>query len=359
MANQQSPKLPEQPSRGNKWWYVFAFCILLIGGGLFYVQSQLQPPRESGPAVEVEIPAGASPQDIGAMLQEKQLIKNAAFFKWYLAYQGTSNQLKAGKYDLHPGMTLEEIARVLVEGDAKYGTVKFTVPEGLTIEQIADALAKQQIVDKQAFLNEVKNGKFDYAFLKDIPQAEGMKYRLEGYLFPDTYEVFKDATAHQVIDVMLKQTEQLFTPEWKEQMKKQNMTLHETLTLASLIEREARVAKERPIISGVIHNRLKANPPMMLQIDATVQYALGETKETLLFEDLKIDSPYNTYKIVGLPPGPISSAGKDAIRAALYPAVHDFYFYVTKEDGSGEHYFAKTFAEHQQNIAKSQQEQEK
>lgn len=355
MTNKQSPKLPAQkPSRWNKWWYVFAACILLIGGGLFYVEEQFQPPLDSGAAVEVEIPMGASPHDIGVMLVDKQLIKNANFFKWYLAYKGSSGQLKAGKYYLQPGQTMEEIARVLVDGDVKYGTTQFTVPEGLTVDQIADSLAEQKIVDEQAFLNEVQNGSFDYAFLKEIPQVEGMKYRLEGYLFPDTYEIFQNATEHDVIDMMLKQTASILTPEWQEQMKKQNLTLHQTLTLASLIEREAQVAKERPMISGVIQNRIKANPPMKLQIDATVQYALGKTKETLLFEDLKIDSPYNTYQIDGLPPGPISTSGRDAIRAALYPDLHDFYFYVTKNDGTGEHYFATTFEEHQQNIAKSQ-----
>ncbi|ASS74742.1 hypothetical protein CIG75_06980 [Tumebacillus algifaecis] len=355
MTNKQSPKLPERaPSRWNKWWYVFAACILLIGGGLFYVQEQFQPPQEGGPAVAVEIPMGASPHEIGELLVDQKLIKNANFFKWYLAYHGNSSQLKAGKYYLKPGLSMEEIARVLIEGDATYGTTHFTVPEGLTIEQIADSLAEQKIVDKQAFLDEVQNGTFDYAFLHDIPQVEGMKHRLEGYLFPDTYEIFQNATPHQVIDLMLKQTEQVLTPEWREQMKKQKLTLHETLTLASLIEREARVAKERPMISGVIQNRINEQPPMKLQIDATVQYALGKTKETLLFDDLKIESPYNTYQIDGLPPGPISTAGRDAIRSALYPDVHDFYFYVTKNDGTGEHYFATTYAEHQQNIAKSQ-----
>ncbi|MFD2169230.1 endolytic transglycosylase MltG [Tumebacillus lipolyticus] len=355
MTNKQSPKLPEQaPSRGNKWWLIFAACILLIGGGIFYVETQFQPPKESGPAVDVEIPTGASPYEIGVMLQEKELIKNANFFKWYLAYEGTSSQLKAGKYYLQPGMTMEEIVHVLVDGDAKYGTTKFTVPEGLTIEQIADSLAEQKIVDKQAFLDEVQNGQFEYAFLKDIPQVEGMKHRLEGYLFPDTYETFQSATPHQVIDLMLKQTEQLLTPEWQEQMKKKNLTLHQTLTIASLIEREARVAKERPLIAGVIENRIKGNPPMKLQIDATVQYALGKTKELLLYEDLKVESPYNTYLIDGLPPGPISTSGQDAVRAALFPEEHNYFFYVTKNDGSGEHYFATTFAEHQQNIAKSQ-----
>lgn len=348
-------KMPEQTNgRGQKWWYAFALCILVLGGGLFYVNQQLEPPNDSGQAVEVDIQPGAGAADIGEQLAAKELIRNANFFRWYLSYQGTSSQLKAGKYYLTQGMTMEQIAKVLVEGDAQYGTAQFTIPEGLTVDQIADKLAAEGLVDKEKFLQEVDNGSFDYDFIKDIPQHEGMKHRLEGYLFPETYEVMKDADEHVIIDTMLKQTAAILTPEWREEMKKRGLTVHETLTLASLIEREARVAKERPTISGVIHNRLESDPPMKLQIDATVQFALGKTKETLLFKDLEIESPYNTYLHEGMPPGPIACPGKDSIQAALYPAQHGFLFYVTKNDGTGEHHFAATFAEHQQNIAKSQ-----
>lgn len=344
-----------QRPRGQKWWLLFAVCILLLGGGLYYVQNQLQPPAGSGKAVEVDIPEGANASVVGQKLHDLNMIKNPTLFKWYLSYQGSSANLKAGKYYVTQGMTMEEIARVLVEGDAKYNTVKFTIPEGLTIEQIADVLVKQNLVsDKQAFLNEADNGTFEYPFVQAIPTNAGIKHRLEGYLFPDTYEVFQDATPHQIINTMLKQTDSLLTPEWQDQMKKQGLTVHTALTIASLVEREAKVEKERPIISGVIQNRLKANPPMKLQIDATVQYALGKTKETLLYKDLEIESPYNTYLHDGLPPGPIASPGRDSIQAALYPAVHDFYFYVTKNDGTGEHYFAHSYEEHQKNIAKSQ-----
>jgi UPF0755 protein len=281
------------------------------------------------------------------------LIKNAKVFSLYLRYEGQSGLLKTGKYYLRQGMTMEQIARVLVEGDAKYNTVQFTVPEGLTLEQIAELLDKQKIVSKDEFLKEADSGQFEYEFVKEIPQNPAMKHRLEGYLFPDTYEVFKEADAHQIIDIMLKQTDAVFTPEWRERMKERGLTFHQTLTLASLVEREAKTAKERPMIAGVIDNRLKANPPMKLQIDATIQFALGKQKENLLYSDLEIDSPYNTYKHEGLPPGPIASPGRDSIKAVLYPDKHDFFFYVTKNDGTGEHYFATTYEEHQQNIAKS------
>jgi UPF0755 protein len=319
------------------------------------VQSQFQPPGHSGKAVEVHIAQGASALDIGSQLADKGLIKNPTFFKWYLAYEGKSALLKTGNYYLQQGMPMEEIARVLIEGDGKYNTMKVTIPEGLTVEGIADLLDKQKIVDKASFLKEVDTGAFDYAFVKDIPKTEGMKHRLEGYLFPDTYEFFKEAKAHDIVDTMLKQTDQVLKPEWRDQIKKRGLNVHQALTLASLVEREARVDKERPIIAQVIENRLHAQPPMKLQIDATVQFALGKVKENLLYKDLEVESPYNTYLHEGLPPGPIANPGRPSIEAALYPSPNDFYFYVTKNDGSGEHYFAKTFAEHEQNIAKSGQ----
>ncbi|MBL0387357.1 endolytic transglycosylase MltG [Tumebacillus sp. ITR2] len=348
--------LPGQKPRGQKWWLLFALCILVLGGGLYYVQNQLQPPGGNGQAVEINIPEGANAASVGQQLEDLNMIKNGTLFKWYLSYEGTSSNLKIGKYYLKQGMSMEEIARVLVEGDAKYNTLKFTIPEGYTVDQMADELVKDKLItDKQAFLNEVDKGSFDYDFVKEIPANTGIKHRLEGYLFPDTYEVYQDATPHQIVDTMLKQTDATLTPEWRGQMKKLGLNVHSALTIASLVEREAAVDAERPIISGVIRNRLSAAPAMKLQIDATVQYALGKTKENLLYKDLEVDSPYNTYLHDNLPPGPIAAPGKSSIQAAIYPAVHDFYFYVTKNDGSGEHFFAHSYEEHQRNIAKSGQ----
>ena len=359
MSDKNDRKRPQvsmpEPPRTKKWWYIFVAIILLLGGVLFYVQGQFQPPNQSGQSVPFEVAEGQGAAEVAQGLKEHELIKNPTLFKLYLSYEGLSGQLKAGKYYLTQGMTIEEIANVIVGGDARFGTKKFTIPEGLTIDQIADSLAEQNIVAKDTFLQEVDKGDFaDYPFVKEIPNVPGMKHRLEGYLFPDTYEVFQNATAHDVVDAMLKQTMAVITPEWQEQMKKAGLSLHQTLTLASLVEREARVEKERPVIAGVMQNRLQSQPPMMLQIDATVQFALGKTKETLLYKDLEIDSPYNTYKHEGLPPGPIAAPGRPSVQAALFPEKHEFLFYVTKNDGTGEHYFAKTFAEHEQNIAKSQ-----
>jgi len=334
--------------------YLLGTLLLAAAGGWFYWQDQLQPPSATGEAVAIEIKPGLGAQDVSQLLETQGLIKNATVYSFYLKWNDKSAALKAGKYYITKGMSAEEIANVLVGGDARYGTTKFTVPEGLTVEQIADKLAQDKLVDRDAFLKEANSGVFNYEFLKEIPTDKGLKQRLEGYLFPDTYEVFQGANAHDILDAMLKQTAAVLKPEWREAWKQQGLTIHQGLTIASLVEREAQVDKERAPIAGVIKNRLQAKPPMKLQIDATVQFALGKQKETLLFKDLEINSPYNTYKFEGLPPGPIAAPGKPSIEAAVFPAVHDFYFYVTKKDGSGEHYFATTFAEHEANIRKSQ-----
>lgn len=341
-------------TKGSRWRRGWLLAVIVLGGGFFYIQSQLAPPVATGQAVPVEIPQGYGAGEVSQLLEEEGLIRNSTLFSFYLALNGQNDQLKAGKYSFTQGMSLNQIASVLVGGEKKSNTLTFTIPEGFTLEQIADLLAKNRILDKEAFLKEADSGVFESDLLAGLPQDAGLKHRLEGYLFPDTYEVFQGATPHEVIDSMLKQTSAVLKPEWREQMKKRGLNIHQTLTIASLIEREAQAPKERPLISGVISNRLKADPPMKLQIDATVQYALGKQKETLLFKDLEIDSPYNTYKIQGLPPGPIAASGKSAIEAALFPELHDFYFYVTKNDGTGEHFFANSFAEHEQNIARSQ-----
>lgn len=352
--------MADQRFRGKQtWWYIAALVVLVVLGGTgLYVRSQLQPPNTTGKRVAIEVPKGASAYTIGQQLTDQGMIKNARFFKWYLSYQGQTGQLKAGKFYLKQGMSLDEIIRVLVQGDGKYDTVQFTIPEGFTLDQMGDLLQKEGVVKKDAFLKEADTGTFDYPFVKEIPAGQE-KHRLEGYLFPDTYEVFKNASAHQIIDTMLKQMNATLTPDMLTTIQKNGQTVHHVLTVASLVEREAKVDKERPVIAGVIYNRLHAQPAMLLQIDATVDYALGKTKEELTSSDLDIDSPYNTYKVNGLPPGPIAAPGLKSIAAAIDPTKHDFYYYVTKGDGSGEHYFAKTYAEHEQNILKSDENQKK
>ena len=180
---------------------------------------------------------------------------------------------------------------------------------------------------------------YDYDFISQIPDREK---KLEGYLFPDTYEIYKETSAEAIVDKLLSRFNNIFTKEYKNRAKELNMTIDQVVTLASIIEREAKLDSERKTISAVFHNRLKKK--MLLQSCATVQYILKEQKEELTYKDLEIESPYNTYKHIGLPPGPIASPGLKAIEAALYPENTDYLYFFTKDDSS--HVFSRTYNEH-------------
>lgn len=314
---------------------------------------QWLPPKAAGEQITVEVPKGASSREIGTLLAEKGLIKNPLLFQAAVKWGGHGGNMKAGVYVIAKGSTIPQILELIQSGKSQQNVVRFTIPEGYTIEQIADALAKRGIVNKDRFLHEADTGSFDYDFIKDIPKNTGITHRLEGYLFPDTYEIKKGETEHEILALMLAQFERVVTPEMKAGFKQNGLSLNEAVTMASLVEREAEVAKERPLIAGVMFNRLHGKPSMLLQIDATVQYVVGQKSE-LLLKDLEVDSPYNTYKHMGLPPGAIASPGSDSLRAVANPAKHDYFYYVTKKDGSGEHYFAKTLDEHNRNIALSE-----
>jgi UPF0755 protein len=224
----------------------------------------------------------------------------------------------------------------LVKG-VKAETLRFTVPEGLTVAQTAETLAGTGLGDARDFLAAAVAGNFNgYRFLDGAAD-------LEGYLYPETYDVYSDASARDVIDRMLKQFDRLFTEEYYGKAEASGLSVAEVVTIASLIERETRVPEERALVASVIMNRIAMGMP--LQIDATVQYALGEQKDRLSYEDLEIDSPYNTYKIEGLPPGPICSPRIECVEAALNPADTDYLYYVLRPELDGRHNFATGYDE--------------
>ena len=320
---------------------------------LFDLTKPIDPSNQQ--KVIVTIPEGSSTRKIADELKKHNLIKNELIFLIYVKSKGTEGLFKAGNYALSKSMAMREIIEGIVEGRSLVQTVKFTIPEGFTVEQIAEKLAEQGIISEQRFLSLAKKGAFDYEFLNRIPNDSEIKYRVEGYLFPKTYEVVKGATEEEIINVMLAQFQKEWSEKWNPILKKRRLTQHHVMTLASLIEKEARVDSERTTLAGVIQNRI--NKKMDLQIDATIQYILGKPKAQLAYRDLKVKSPYNTYINSGLPPGPIANPGIKSIEAALFPDPHDYYFYVTKKDGTGEHYFAKNYTDHQRNIAKSKEKQ--
>jgi UPF0755 protein len=347
-SNHTPTQTQSSPSRIYRFFqFLFAFCLLLaigIGAAGYYVYVNLQPMPDQGEPKRVEIPTGSTAVAISHMLKEEEIVRNDLIFRYYAQYKGVAQRFQAGTYLFTSGMTIDQVIEKLINGDVYIETVKFTIPEGFTVQKIADHLTEQGLINKNTFLTLVNEGQFDYEFVKQIPSNRDIKYRLEGYLFPNTYEIKKGSTEYEIIDRMLAEFQKQLPPEWEKIFSEQGWTLHEGLTLASIIERETIVKKELPIVAGVFYNRLSNG--WMMQSDATVQYASGDWKGRLYFKDLEVDDSYNTFIVKGLPPGPVSNPGQAAIEAAAFPEKHDFYFFVTKKDGSNEHYFTKTFEEH-------------
>ncbi|PKM50802.1 MAG: endolytic transglycosylase MltG [Firmicutes bacterium HGW-Firmicutes-7] len=306
-------------------------------------------------SVEITIPQGASSETIAKILKENDLIGSVLYFRIIAKMAGNDSKFQFGTFELNTGMDEEEIMSSLIQNGQKMDTVKFTIPEGYTIEQIATKLEAEGIVDSEEFMEAVLNVDFGYKFIKDIPQREIL---LQGYLFPNTYDVYKDATASDVISTMLKEFNRVFKDEYYTRAEELGLTVDEVITIASIIEKEVRLDTERATVSGVIYNRLDID--MRLEMCSTVIYALDKPKDfnknKLLYTDLETDSPYNTYMYSGLPVGPIANPGEASIKAALYPEEHDYLFFVLVNEETGEHKFNTTLDGH--NAAKNQYKQE-
>jgi len=306
--------------------------------------------------VIVEIPSGAGTEAIAEILEREGLIQNTIAFRYYVRSNNLGHTFMAGTYQLSPAMDVEQIANKLQSGDIYSETTWFTIPEGYTIEQMADRLEDEGLVDGTKFLglagNPTESILDAFPELRSVDDSE-VDYLLEGYLYPDTYEIYINTTEEEIIKLMLTRMNRVIDEESKTRAEQLDLNIHEVLAIASLIEREAAVAHERDRISGVIHNRLEIG--QLLQIDATIQYILGETKEFLTYADLEIPSPYNTYKYPGLPPGPIAAPGQPSIEAALYPEDTDYFYYNYKYDDTGEHFFSKTYEEHLENVRRAEE----
>lgn len=293
--------------------------------------------RNDNTFVIVKIEAGSSTDDIARALHKKGVISSVSKYKLVSKLWRYDGKYKAGSFSVSPSMRSSDIAQTISKGVSS--TKNFTIPEGYTLEQIAKKLDKEGIVNKDKFIDVARHGDFSkFSFLKGAQSGDN---HLEGYLFPDTYAVDLDADETQIITTMLNQYDKVFTKKYRERAKELNLTENQIIIIASLIERESQYDGDRAKIASVIYNRIKAGMP--LQIDATIQYALGKTKENLSIDDTKIDSPFNTYTNKGLPPGPICSPGKKSIKAALYPEDTDFLYYVVSEKLDGTHNFSKDY----------------
>ncbi|CAN5896475.1 endolytic transglycosylase MltG [soil metagenome] len=289
----------------------------------------------AGEPVKITVADGDTLSLVADKLQKAGTIESATAFKIEARSEGGDTQIKPGEYTFEPGTDGDEIMAELTS-DKPPPTFVLRIPEGLTIEQTAKAAARQSGIKASKFEEAARKTDYGYAFL-DNSKIE----TAEGYLFPKKYEFEKGTGATKVVNRMLEQyfieTQKL---DFSEVKGRPELSEHELVTVASLVEREAANAEERPVVASVIYNRLKKDMP--LQIDATIQYARGEPKEKLSLQDLEIDSPYNTYTNPGLPPGPIASPSLSSLKAALEPAETDKLYYVLKKDGK-EHFFTNDY----------------
>jgi UPF0755 protein len=334
LTRRRSDRRPPR-ARRRAGFLLLAVIAFVIGLGVGYARAYFAPGDE-GPKVTVTIPEGATLTVIGQALEAKGVVKHARAFVIKAQSDGYATQFKAGTYELHENEPYESLVDALAKG-AKSPGIKVTVQEGSTLERTADiAAAAVPTITQESYVKVARDNPPPF-------KLKGYKAgtTLEGMLFPATYELASNAKASMFVNDQLEAFTQNFGEVDLARAHKANLTDYDVVIIASMVEREARVAQERPVVAAVIWNRLREG--MLLQIDATVQYALGGTKPELTYEDLKIDSPYNTYKHAGLPPTPIANPGLAALQAAADPSAVDYLYYVARNDGTGRHYFTADY----------------
>ncbi|WP_213422889.1 endolytic transglycosylase MltG [Bhargavaea massiliensis] len=335
--------------------FLSVLLLMVIGGTILYsyVTGALKPvDPDAEDTVTVEIPIGSNLDSIALKLEEAGVIKNDRIFKYYAKFNNESD-FQAGTYEMSQAMTPDELLQSLKTGKVYREPVfQYTIPEGLNLAQISEVIEKNteytadefmKLVTDEAYINELIS-KFPNLLTEEVLD-EQIKFPLEGYLFPATYPVFEEQpTLEALVEQMIGATDETLSP-YREAIAEDERTVHQVLTMASLVEEEARTPEDRKSIASVFENRLEEGMP--LQTDPTVAYAHGKHLERTMYSDLEIDDAYNTYQNKGLPPGPISNAGSSSIDAALNPSDTDYLYFLA--DPSGINHFAKTYEEHLQN----------
>ncbi len=339
---------------------VILCLVIVIGGtavgGYLYVNSALKPvdPENTKP-VKVDIPIGSGVTSIGSILEDKGIVKNSTVFKYYVKFNNEAG-FQAGSYDLTPSMTLNEIVNSLKTGKVmRKAEFKITIPEGLQLDQIAEIIAEKSPYKKEEIEKKLNDKKWLEQLKEEYPELitdeilnKDIKRPLEGYLYPATYPFYeKKPSLDTILKKMIAQTNEVLA-QYQEAMAANDYTPHELLTLSSLIEEEATEKADRGKISSVFYNRMEEGMP--LQTDPTVLYALGKHKAKTVYKDLEVESPYNTYQVKGLPPGPIANAGVSSIEAALQPEDTEYYYFLAASNGSV--YYSETLDEHNEKKAK-------
>jgi len=324
--------------------FLLALIILFIGC-IMYLAGINSSPGKEGEDRAFIIEQGEGVNRISENLYEAGLIKSKFYFELHIWLNDKNAVLQAGEYALNSSQNIKEIAEIITAGQTVSPEREIKIIEGWNMKDINDYLVKEKVLAKDDLLNIAKAGKINNDFFQDAPAGA----TLEGYLFPDTYRIFKDASAQNIIDKMLDNFGRKLTEEMRADIKKQGKTIFEIITMASLVEKEVRSAEDMKIVSGIFWDRIKNG--QALESCATLAYVLGENKKQYSYEDTEIDSPYNTYKYRGLPPGPISNPGLNAIRAAIYPEYTEYNYFLNRFD-TGETVWSKTYDEHLENKRK-------
>jgi UPF0755 protein len=331
--------------RGRRLGRAFGLLIgLAVAAGVtyagWYAYRALEVPKDLGEQGHIfEIEQGEHLDEIAATLQREGHIRSDLVFSLYARLRGLETSLQAGEYYLAGQMSARDVLEKIVSGDAIFDEVEVTVPEGFTIEQMAGRFEEVGLFDAQTFLTAARmhDAYRDVSVLAELTEGEP----LEGYLFPDTYRIFADSTPETVVLRMARRLEERLHDELLADIRRDEHSLHEILTLASIVQKESPV-DDMPLIAGVFWNRVEAG--WLLESDATVNYALGTSKLQPTFADTRVEHPYNTYRNPGLPPGPIGSPGLAAIDAVVHPAEHEYFFFLHKP--TEETVLSRTFAEH-------------
>lgn len=350
----------QQHKRQKKYWWIAGIIVILVVIGLVgtkvYINSAMKPVDSSkNTSIQVKIPLGASNKKIGQLLADKKVIKSAFVFDYYIKTHNKTS-FNAGYYVLKPSMNLATVVNHLEQGGSSTPLIgqtgKVLVQEGETIDQIAQAVQKQTKFSAKEFLALMKDESYLDQLAKQYPEllnstmtAKGVRYRLEGYLYPATYDVSNLKNLKTLVNQMVA-TENTQLKPYFNTMTKKHLSVQEVLTLASLVEREGVTSTDRGKIAGVFFNRLDKN--MALQSDISVMYALNTHKKNLSYKDLKVDSPYNLYTNKGYGPGPFNSPSLQAIKAVLNPTQRSKkYLYFIANTKTGKVYYSKTYAQHQ------------
>jgi len=292
----------------------------------------------------VFIKKGTPLRKVSEVLEEEGIVRNKYFFVFLATILGKKAKIKAGEYEFHTPVLPLDVLSALAKGQVKRHLV--TIPEGFTVAQIAQALENLNLVEKNGFLQKTSS----QALINALGLSQLAGPTLEGYLFPDTYHLFRDMDPDEVIQMMVHQFRKVFGPEFAHAASELGISERDVVILASIIEKETSLPQEKPLISAVFHNRLRKKIP--LQSDPTVIYGIKNFNGNLTKEDLMRSTPYNTYLIAGLPPAPICNPGKDSLLAAVHPAPVSFLYFVSRNDGS--HYFSSDIEEHNRAVWKYQ-----